>query len=164
METLYKTPRLHLARSGYIVFSYFSQVSDLASLEATEAAFKKVAKEHGRLVTVSCMLGSTVTGKVPDDVKVKAASILKGIEDPLVTNVMVIQGDGIGVTILRAFMTAFFIFSKLKRPQKCVSDVAGALAWIRSLDAQAAAGLTAEQVEKHFQQPKFSHFVGARVA
>ena len=70
----------------------------MASLEATEAIFKKVAKEHGRLVTVTYMSGSTV-------------------EDQLITNVMVVTGTGIGVTILRAFMTAFFIFSKIKRPQ-----------------------------------------------
>lgn len=162
METLYKTPRLHLARSGYIVFSHFSQVSDMASLNATEAAFKKVAKEHGRLATVTYMSGATVTTKVPDDVKVKAAAILRNVEDQLVTNVMVIAGEGVGVTILRAFMTAFTIFSKIKRPQRCVADLEAALAWIRSLDANAVGDLTADMVAKHLELAKSGS--AARVA
>ncbi len=140
-------------RAGCVVFSHFSQVSDLESLKATEAAFKKVAQEHGRLVTVSYMSGSTVTDKVPDDVKLKAASILRGVEEQLITNVMVVTGSGIGVTILRAFMTAFFIFSKIKRPQRCFADLGSALAWIRSLDERAVGDLTAEKISKHFGLP-----------
>jgi|GEM_PF-6301298 len=148
MESLYKSSRLHLARSGYVVFSYFSQVSDMESLKATEAALKKVAKEHGRVVLVTCMSGSTVTGKVPDEVKVRAAAILRGIEEELVTNVMVVTGEGIGTTILRAFMTAFFIFSKIKRPQRCFADLGSALKWVRTLDERAVGDLTAERVDK----------------
>jgi hypothetical protein len=150
METIYRSPRLHVARSGSVVFGHFSQVSDIPSLDALEAAFKKVAKEHGRIVTVSYMSGSTVTAKVPDNVKEKSASILRGVEDQLVTNVMVITGTGIGTTILRAFMTGFFIFSKIKRPQKCVADLGGALDWINSVDRNAVGDLTAEKVEKYF--------------
>jgi hypothetical protein len=150
METLYKSPRLHLARAGYIVFGYYTQVSDMEALAAAESAFKKVAKEHGRLVTVSYLSGRTVTQPVPDDVKVRATAILREVESELVTNVMVVAGEGIGVTILRAFMTAFFIFSKLKRPQKCVGDVASALAFIRTLDPKAGGGVTADAVEKFF--------------
>ncbi len=131
METLYKTPRLHLARSGYIVFSYFSQVSDMESLKATDAALKKVAaRAREAVVTVTCMSGSTVTGKVPDDVKDGGGGDLAGVEEELVANVMVVKGDGIGTTILRAFMTAFFIFSKIKRPQRCFADLDSALKWI----------------------------------
>ncbi len=154
METIYKSPRLHLARSGYIVFSHFSQVSDLASLDATYAAFQKVAKEHGRLVTITYMSGSTVTSKVPDDVKMKAASILRGVEDQLVTNMMIITGDGIGVTILRAFMTAFFIFSKIRRPQKCFADLGDALRWLHALDPNAVGDLSAETVYRHLKLPR----------
>jgi hypothetical protein len=139
-----------MARTGYVLFSYFSEVSDMASLNAAEAAFKKVANEHGRLVTVAYMSGSTVTAKVPNDVKEKAASILRGVEDQLITNVMVVTGTGIGVTILRAFMTAFFIFSKIRQPQKCFADLDGALDWIRSLDKNAVGGLRADMIEKHF--------------
>jgi hypothetical protein len=163
METIYRSPRVHLARSGYIVFSVFSQVGDMESLKATEAALQKTAKEHGRVVNITCMSGSTVTEKVPDDVKVKAAAILKSVEEQLIGNVMVITGDGIGVTILRAFMTAFTIFSKLKRPQRCVSDVDSALTWIRSLDPNAVGELTGEAVNKFFARPAPNKF-GAKVA
>ncbi len=151
METIYKTPRLHLARSGYIVFSYFSQVTDMPSLDATEAALKKVAKEHGRVVTITVMSGATVTERVPDDVKVRAAELLRNVEDQLVANAMVITGQGIGVTILRAFMTGFTIFSKLKRPQKCFADLDTTLAWIRTLDPNAVGDLTAATVERHMK-------------
>jgi hypothetical protein len=151
METLYKTPRLHLARSGCLVVSHFSQVADTASLQATETAFQKVVKEHGRLVTITVMAGSTVTSKVPDDVKVRAAAILRGVEDPLIANVMVITGSGLGTTILRAFMTAFVIFSKIKRPQRCFADLDGALEWLRSLDAGAVGDITAGAVERHLK-------------
>ena len=161
METLYRTPRLHLARSGYVVFSHFSQVADMASLQATDAAFKKLAKENGRLATITYMSGSTVTSKVPDDVKAKAADILRGVEDQLVANVMVITGDGVGVTILRAFMTAFIIFSKIKRPQKCVADLDSALTFIRSLDPDAGKDLTADTVLRHLGLSKGT---AARVA
>jgi hypothetical protein len=47
-------------------------------------------------------------------------------------------------------MTAFFIFSKLKRPQKCVGDIASALTFIRTLDQKAGGGVTADAVEKYF--------------
>lgn len=162
METIYRTPRVHLARSGCIVFSYFSQVADMPSLQATEDALKKVANEQGRVINVSCMSGASVTAKVPDEVKVKAAAVLKSVEDRLVCNAMVITGDGIGVTILRAFMTAFTIFSKLKRPQRCFSNIDDALAWIRSLDARAVGDLTADAVHKHFADMRAS--LGAKVA
>jgi hypothetical protein len=150
METLYKSSRLHLARAGYIVFGYYTQVSDMEALAAAESAFKKVAREHGRLVTVSYLSGRTVTQPVSDEVKLKASAILRGVEGELITNVMVVAGEGLGVTILRAFMTAFFIFSKLKRPQKCVGDVASALAFIRTLDPKAGSGVTADTVERFF--------------
>jgi hypothetical protein len=156
METLYRSPRVHLARSGCIVFSFFSQVADMASLQATEDALRKVAKEQGRVINVTCMSGSTVTEKIPDEVKVKAASILRTVESQLVCNAMIITGEGIGVTILRAFMTAFTIFSKLKRPQRCFSNVDDALAWIRSLDARAVGDLTADAVHKHFADMRAS--------
>ncbi|MFT3924248.1 MAG: hypothetical protein QM778_17060 [Myxococcales bacterium] len=162
METLYKTPRLHLARSGYMVFSYFSQVSDMESLKATEAALKKVAKEHGRVLTLTHMSGSTVTDKVPDEVKVKAAAILRGVEGELVASAMVITGEGIGVTILRAFMTAFVIFSKIKRPQRVFADLESALSWFRSLDATGVGDLRAETVERYMKLAQGS--TGARVA
>jgi hypothetical protein len=150
METIYRTPRLHIARSGCVVVSHFSQVSDMASLNATEAAFKKVAQEHGRLVAITYMSGATVTGKVPDDVKEKAAALLRGVEEQLVTSVMVVTGTGIGVTILRAFMTAFCIFSKVKRPQKCFSNLDEAIGWIRSLDKSAVGDLRTDEIERHF--------------
>jgi hypothetical protein len=153
METLTKTSRLHIIRSGYVVFSYFTQVSDMPSLQATDAALRKTAKEYGRVVNVTCMSGSTVTSKVPDDVKEKAAAILRAVEAELVTNVMVITGDGVGVTILRAFMTAFTIFSKIKKPQKCVADLDAALAWIRTFDESAVDGLTAHAVAHHLGFP-----------
>ena len=150
METIYKTPRLHLARSGCVAFSHYSQVADMASLEASEAAFKKIAKEQGRLVTITWMSGGTVTAKVPDDVKEKAAALLRTVEGPLVANVMIISGTGIGVTILRSFMTGFFIVSKIKRPQKAVGDVDAALAYVRSLDKTVLGSLTADETDKHF--------------
>jgi hypothetical protein len=163
METIYKTSRVHIVRSGYVVFSYFSEVTDMATLKATEVALRKVANEHGRLVTVTYMSGSTVTAKVPDDVKERAASMLRGLEDQLVANVMVVTGTGVGVTILRAFMTAFFIFSKIKRPQKCVADLDAALDWIRSLDNSAVEGLRADMIAKHFGL-RSGNDVAARVA
>ena len=104
-------------------------------------------------VAVTCMSGSTVTSKVPDEVKEKAVAILRSVEDQLVASVMVITGDGMGVTILRAFMTAFTIFSKLKRPQKCFGDLESALAWIRTLDEGAAGDLTVDKVHRHFALP-----------
>jgi hypothetical protein len=126
----------------------------MASLNATEVAFKKIAKEHGRILTVTILTGSTVTSKVPDDVKEKAAAILRGVEEQLVASVTVITGDGVGVTILRAFMTAFSIFSKIKRPQKAFADLETAMAWIRTLDESAVGELTADKVRKHFALPK----------
>lgn len=35
---------------------------------------------------------------------------------------MVILGGGIGGAILRTFMTGFFLFSKVRAPQKCFSS------------------------------------------
>ena len=151
METIYRTPRLHIARSGCVVVNYFTQVSDMASLNAAEAALKKVAKEQGRLVAITYMSGATVTAKVPDEVKEKAASLLRSVEEHLITSVMVVTGTGIGVTILRAFMTAFAIFSKVKRPQKCVSNLDEALAWVRSLDKSALGDLTSDAIARHFE-------------
>jgi hypothetical protein len=162
METLQRTSRVHIARSGCIVFTFFSQVADAEAIQAADNALRKVANEQGRVVNMTCISGSEVTVKVPDEVKVKGSAVLRGLEDRLVCNAMVITGDGIGVTILRAFMTAFVAFSKLKRPQRCFSTVDDALAWIRSLDPSLVGNLTAADVHKFFAEARPA--LGVRVA
>jgi hypothetical protein len=150
LQKIKETPRIALAKSGFVVISYFPMVGDLESLGIAEKAYEDAVREHGKVFIVTVMPAANIRAAIPDEVKQRAADVVLRAEPNLVGNAMVILGSGLGATILRMFMVGFYIFSKSEKPQKCFGSVDDALDWIRTLAPGSALGLSGAAVLANF--------------
>ena len=152
-ENLTKTPSLHVANVGSILFTKFGEtlsVDDLTVLGKHQLA---VVKRAGSITIISLVSVGAGVGRIGDDIRQESLEMMNALGKSCLGSATVVLGGGLGTTVVRMFLTGFNLVSRTPFPQKTFSSVQDALTWAQQLPGQSldAKRVTSEAIMKHFE-------------
>ncbi len=152
IKDLPSRPNIRFAHAGSVFFAVFGPTTEVQDLDDMLKHERELAAAYGHVSLIALVQVNRTTGKIADDVRKRSVEITQAANDFLRGSATVVIGSGLGVAILRMFMTGFNLMAKTKFPIKVFSTTAEAVAWVHNLPGQTpdAKEVTAEALLSHF--------------
>lgn len=140
VETLFEGHGVKLGAAGPLVVALYRGASNLATLEALDAAQSALVAKHGRISTLSIIADSPTSMLRTDEaVRQRSVELGKKYEASVLGSGIVVTARGLSAVVARTFLSGFFLLSRSEMPMKTFASLADALAWIQGLPGQSTA-------------------------
>jgi hypothetical protein len=127
-----------IATAGHLVLMVFDTDPDLASLDALDVLQTELTRTLGRFVHIAVVQTEKLSPP-PAEYRQKAAEIEKRHEDALIASAIVIRTKGVAAVVTRAFLAAFALLSRQKKPMRTFRELEPAVQWMQSMSADVLA-------------------------
>ncbi len=152
IDDLDKRETIHVAHAGSLVLTRYHQTSP-ADLDRLLRLQLQVAKRHdGQMSMLSFVALKGTEGRISDELRKKSVEIIGQLSAVCRGSATVVIGVGLSATMVRLFLTGFYLLSNPPFPQSAFSTVAEGLSWVQRLPGQKPelGSLTAAAIIKHF--------------